>query len=102
VSQGGRVTTDAAPWLPSAVRAQNILADIALVYWPIEAVRRGFDGTAAEVTGEGQRRTVAMNGRDLISISYGEAEGGRWPSAARYSNAGFGYELTLRSSVMAP
>jgi hypothetical protein len=99
VSQGGRVTTEAAPWLPVALRAENILADIALVYWPDEAVRRGFDGTAAAVTSEGRRRTIAVGGQNVISISYGGADDGRWPSTARYANAAFGYELTLRSAA---
>jgi hypothetical protein len=102
VSQGGRITTDAASWVPSALRAQNILADIALIYWPDAAVRRGFDGTAAAVKIEGQRRTITIEGQDIISVNYGAAENGHWPSMARYSNKGFGYELVLRSSVMSP
>jgi hypothetical protein len=102
VWQGGRITTDAASWLPTALRAQNILADIALVYWPDAAVRRGFDETAVTVSREGQRRAIAVEGKDVISISYGPVEDGRWPSMARYSNKGFGYELVLRSAVMSP
>lgn len=100
VSQDGHVTAEAAPWLPAGLRADNILADIALVYWPDAAVRRGFAGTAAAVTSEARRRSVTVDGQDVISITYDGADGQRWPSRARYRNAGFGYELTLRSSVV--
>jgi hypothetical protein len=99
-SQGDRITTDAAPWLPSAIRAQNILADIALIYWPLDAVRRGFEGTSASIMGEGRRRIITVDEREIISIEYGPADGQRWPSSAIYRNKGFGYELTLRSAVV--
>lgn len=100
VSTGEEVTTDAAPWLPKGLRAENILADIALVYWPVDAIRRGFLGTRAIVTINAQKRTVTLDDREIVSVQYGPGDGRAWPSSAIYRNHAFGYELVLRSAVV--
>ena len=101
-STGARVTVDAAPWLPDALRAENILADIAIVYWPEDAVRRGFSETKAVVAADARHRTVMLEDREVIRVDYDPPEGQAWPRSVRYRNHAFGYELILRSAVVSP
>ena len=100
VSTGEEVTTDAAPWLPKGLRAENILADIALVYWPADAIRRGFLGTRAIVAVNAHKRTITLDDREIVSVEYEPQDGQAWPSSASYRNHAFGYELVLRSAVV--
>ncbi len=95
------ITVDAAPWLPSGLRAENILADVAIVYWPEEAVRRGLSRTAATLHADGHERTITANGRDIVRVEYERRQGNTWAGAARYQNVAFGYELDLQSTVTA-
>lgn len=100
VSTGDEITTDAAPWLPRELKAENILADIAVVYWPAEAVRHGLRETKAVVSAQGQYRTITINDREVIRVDYDEPAGQTWPSSARYRNHAFGYELVLQSAAV--
>jgi hypothetical protein len=93
------ITVDAAPWLPAGLRSENILADIAIMYWPEAAVRRGLAGTAASLRADAQGRSITANGREIIHIEYGPQQGEGWAGFARFRNIALGYELELQSAV---
>ncbi len=95
------ITVDAAPWLPAGLRAENILADVAIVYWPEEAVRRGLSRTSATLRADGHERTISANGPEIVRVEYEPGRGDAWAGAARYRNVAFGYELDLQSAVTA-
>ncbi len=95
------VTVDAAPWLPSGLRAENILADVAIVYWPAEAVRRGLSRTTATLHADAHGRTITEDGREIVRVEYERRQESAWTGAARYQNVAFGYELELQSAVTA-
>lgn len=95
------ITVDAAPWLPSGLRPENILADVAIVYWPEEAVRRGLSRTSATLRADRHERTITVDGRDVVQVEYEARQGDAWAGAARYRNVAFGYELDLQSAVTA-
>lgn len=93
------IAVDAAPWLPAGLKAENILADIAIMYWPEEAVRRGLTRSAATLHVDPHERSITANGREVIHVDYGAQQGESWAGSARYRNLAFGYELELQSAV---
>ena len=48
------IHTEVAPIVPAVLRPGNILADLAIVYWPASAIRRGLAGTSASLYDERQ------------------------------------------------
>jgi hypothetical protein len=96
VWEGDRIGFDPAPWLPDTLKPDNILADIAIVYWPEEAVRRGLAGSEAVRTDQ-HERSISMRGNDIITVTYDNPNGEAWAGSATYRNIAFGYELNLRS-----
>jgi Protein of unknown function (DUF3261) len=97
VWNGEYVSFSAASWLPDALKPENILADIAIVYWPEEAVRRGLAESNAVLRADQRQRSISVRGKDIIHVDYGTPNGEVWVASARYHNIAFGYELDLRS-----
>jgi hypothetical protein len=91
------VTVDAAPGLPDGLRPANILADIAIVYWPEAAIRRGLAQSSAILQASARERSITLNGAELIRVDYDGVQNGVWPPSAHYMNIALGYELDLRS-----
>lgn len=88
----GRVVVDKAPWVPDGLRPENILADIVLLYWPDPVLSEAVKG--ADIQSDGTSRRIG----DSIQISW---EGDPWRGRARLVNASFGYELDVRSVLVA-
>lgn len=98
VWDGDYVSFDSAPWLPDTLKAENILSDITIVYWPEEAVSRGLAGSGAILHIDERERSISMRGTDIITVTYGHPNGEEaWASSAKYRNIALGYELDLRS-----
>jgi hypothetical protein len=93
---------DRASWLPQRLRPENILADVAIVYWPEDAVRRGLARTNAVLRSDPGGRSIIADGREIVRVDYGQGPGDAWAGAAHYRNDAFGYELDLRSAVDGP
>jgi hypothetical protein len=96
-STASGMTTEAEPWVPAGLRVANILADMAIVYWPEKSVRRGLDPAKATLDATPQSRTITADGREIIRVEYGPSERTGWAMSARYVNIAYGYELDLRS-----
>lgn len=97
--QGRTLAVDSAAWLPQAVRAENVLADLILLYWPGEAVRRGLAGSGATLDDGDGRRVVRRDGTAVVVIDGAPAP---WTGTARLANLAWGYELEIRSVAVAP
>jgi hypothetical protein len=97
----GAIHAEVAPIVPASLRPGNILADLAIVYWPAPAVRRGLAGTSATLYEDQSERTITENGRELIHVSYDSPHENAWTKAAHLRNIAYGYELDLRSTVAA-
>ena len=95
------IHTEVAPIVPAVLRPGNILADLAIVYWPAAAVRRGLAGTSATLYDDESTRTITDNGREVIHVTYDSPHENTWTKAAHLRNIAFGYELDLQSSVTA-
>ncbi len=66
---GRQLQESRAPGWPDAVRAERILGDLQLMYWPLDAIRTALpagwtvDGTAAE-------RTLRWQGQPVAEVRY--------------------------------
>ena len=93
------LTYEAADWVPRELRAENILVDLALVYWPEQAIRAGLEGSAATLIARGNERSIVAGGREIVHVDYeASAVPDPWAGKSRLRNEAFGYALELRSA----
>jgi hypothetical protein len=97
---GDVVAFEREPWFPADLEAANILADIAIIYWPEEAVRQGLSGTRAVVETTAAERRITLDGEEIVHVAYDAGSQHPWDGPVHYRNAAFGYELALRSVVL--
>lgn len=91
--RAGTVESERAAWLPDALRPENILADIILLYWPEAILRQALSG--APVTQDGDTRRIG----DAVTVSW---RGDPWNGQARLVNRSWGYDLDVKSVSVAP
>jgi hypothetical protein len=101
-SSDAGTSAEAAPELPRALNPQNILADIAIVYWPAAAVRRGLAGSQAALQDDRAVRSITIEGREIVHIAYATDRIAAWNGLTRYRNIALGYELDIQSKAAAP
>lgn len=90
-----------APEFPDFIRPENVLADLAVIYWPADSLRRRLVGTGAVLRTEERRRSLLVGGREVIRVDYESAQEIAFAGVARYWNFDLGYELHLRSAAIA-
>ncbi|HLI78666.1 MAG TPA: DUF3261 domain-containing protein [Candidatus Binataceae bacterium] len=93
------IHSEVAPMVPSVLRPANILADIAIVYWPAPALRRALAGTNASLSDDQNERAIIVDGREVVHVSYSAPHENSWTKFARLRNIAYGYELDLQSTV---
>jgi len=98
------IRSEVAPMVPAVLRPANILADIAIVYWPTPAVRRGLIGTSASLNeypghDDSRERVISVDGREVVHVTYDAPHENSWTKFARLRNIAYGYELDLQSTV---
>jgi hypothetical protein len=93
------IHAEAAPIVPAVLRAENILADLAIVYWPASAIRRGLAGTSASLYDDQNERKINVDGREVVQVIYESPHELSWAKLAHLQNVAYGYELDLQSTV---
>ncbi len=93
------IHTEVSPIVPAVLRPGNILADIAIVYWPASAVRRGLAGTSASLYDDNSERTISVDGREVVHVIYNSPHENTWTKVAHLRNIAYGYALDLQSTV---
>jgi hypothetical protein len=93
------IHTEKSPIVPAALRSGNILADLAIVYWPTPALRRGFAGTSASVYNDEEERIISVDGREIVHVTYESPHEKSWTKVAHLHNVAYGYDLDLQSTV---
>jgi hypothetical protein len=88
------------PAMPSELRPANMLADIALIYWPADALRPVLAPAGATLTETAASRSISFGGREVIHIDYETGIG--WTGHTAYRNLAFGYSLDIRSVEVPP
>jgi len=92
---GARMDVERAPWLPETLPPENVLADIVLLFWPEEAVRRGLDG--GELAVSPTSRSIRRGSEEVIAITY---DGDPWTGTARLANRPRNYTIEVRSQAL--
>lgn len=93
------IHTEAAPIVPSVLHPENILADLAIVYWPASAVRHRLVGTSASLYDDQRERKIEVDGREVVNVIYESPHEHSWAKRANLHNIPYGYELDLQSTV---
>lgn len=93
------IHTESSPIVPIALHAENILADLTIVYWPASAVRHRLEGTSASLSDDPSERKINLDGREVVQVTYETPHEHSWARRARLHNIAFGYELDLQSTV---
>ncbi len=90
------LSVQTADWLPKTLDARRMLADIVMVYWPLDVVRDALPGTISirETMGERVLR-INSNGRFYARIERPIRD--VWQGVANLRNERFGYAITIRS-----
>ena len=79
--------------LPSQVKAEDVLEDIQLTLWPVEAVAAALP-PAWQVAEQGKVRTLTLAGEPVMRIVYsGEP---RWSGTVVLDNLRYHYKLTIQ------
>lgn len=85
--------------LPAEVRGADILTDLQLSLWPVDAVRAALP-PGWTLTDEDYRRVLAHDGRDVEVIAYDGPI--RWESRITLRNLQYEYQLVIHSALAAP
>jgi len=86
---------------PAAMRPENILADLVILYWPEAVVRRAV--APATLESEPGWRAVSAGGHVIARADYQPARPGEpWSGRLRYENLAWGYVLDIESVEVAP
>jgi hypothetical protein len=80
--------------LPPQVRSEDVLEDIQLTYWPVEAIRPALP-EGWRIEDEGQRRTLWSGETQVMVIDYSGQP--RWNGKIQLQNLRYGYRLTIQS-----
>ena len=96
---GAGVAAEPAPWLPAQVSAANMLADIALLYWPEALLRPALAAAGARLEIAPRQRSVFAGGQEVVRIEYAQPG---WGGRALLRNLAFGYSLNVQSVLLAP
>jgi Protein of unknown function (DUF3261) len=93
------IHTEAAPIVPTMLHAENILADLTIVYWPGSAIQRRLVGTSASLYDDQSERKINVDGREVVTVRYESPHEHTWAKRAHLHNIAYGYELDLQSTV---
>jgi hypothetical protein len=96
--QGDALSCEAASWLPTAIKPGNVLADIALLYWPQKAVQAALAGSSAIVVTTAAARSVTVGSTEILHVDYDDAGASVWNGTVHLRNLAFGYQLDIQSA----
>ncbi len=88
---------ETAPWLPPALRPGSMLADIVVLYWPEAVVRRALAPAGGTLSADAHRRSVRIDGKEVLHAERSWADGAPWTGTLRYANLAWGYEIEVQS-----
>ncbi len=90
------LSVQTADWLPATLDARRMLADIVMVYWPLDVVRDALPGNMSirETMGERMLR-MDDSGRAYARIERPIRD--VWQGVANLRNERFGYAITIRA-----
>ena len=96
------ISFEKAPWVPDQLRAENILADIVLLYWPDAAVRKSLTASNGKLATHGTTRTISLNGTPVWQATYPAKNQNKWVGDITYRNLVWGYNFDVQSAEVTP
>ncbi len=84
--------SEKASWLPDALKAEHILDDLMLAYWPIEALNR----PSYDIVEGRYKRWITRNGEPWVTITK-LTEGDRWQGRLVIENHHRSYRIEIQS-----
>lgn len=92
-----------APWMPSAVRPENMVADIVFLYWPEDVVHRMLDQAGGELVSGPHSRLILFGGKAVLRADYESVqENNPWTGRLHFSDLAAGYSLDIQSVETQP
>lgn len=86
------------PLVPARLRGEDVLEDLQLTLWPLEAIRNALPN-GWTIEDNGQRRTLRLDDQPVLTVDYsGEP---RWHGRIVLTNLRYGYRLTIDSVASA-
>lgn len=92
---GREITEWRHPMLPSQVKAADVLEDLQLTLWPVEAIAKALPA-GWKIEEQGLRRTLRRDGEVVATIDYSGTP--RWQGKAVLDNVRYKYRLTVVSA----
>lgn len=84
--------------LPAQVRGEDVLQDLQLTLWPIEAIRAALP-VGWQVEDKGLQRRLSLDNVPVMVIQYSALP--RWSGNIELSNLRYGYRLSIQSATPA-
>lgn len=99
----GDIQTEKAAWVPEDLRPENMLADIVMLYWPGDVVRRALLASGGTMSVDSQTRSIRAHGAESIHIEFQpSASNDPWNGRVGYRNLPWNYALDIQSRVIGP
>ncbi|HEY1723648.1 MAG TPA: DUF3261 domain-containing protein [Magnetospirillaceae bacterium] len=91
-----KLSVETASTLPSQLHPENMLADIVILCWPEDSLRRALAGSTGVLTVTPNRRSITVDGKEVIRADYQTTD--PWNGSMIYRNIAWGYELDVQSA----
>lgn len=82
------------PRFPSELRVEDVLEDLQLTLWPVEAIRQALP-PGWQIEENGLRRVLSLDNAPVMTIEYSGAP--RWSGKIVLANLRYRYRLTIDS-----
>lgn len=92
---GNAISSWRHPMLPPQVRAEDVLEDLQLSLWPVDAIARALPA-GWRLEEQGLHRTLYREGEVVATIAYSGTP--RWSGTAVLDNKRYQYKLTILSA----
>jgi len=83
------------PMLPAQVRGADVLEDLQLTLWPVDAIARALP-PGWQIEEQGLKRVLRRGGDTVATITYSGTP--RWQGTAVLDNLRYHYKLTIESA----
>jgi hypothetical protein len=83
------------PMLPAQVRGADVLEDLQLTLWPLDAIAPALP-SGWRIADSGLRRTIYRDGAVVATIDYSAAP--RWSGTVVLNNLRYDYRLTIQTA----
>jgi hypothetical protein len=91
---GQTLTSWRHPMLPAQVRGEDVLEDLQLTLWPVDAIRDALPA-GWRIEEDGLKRTIFSGDIPVTVIQYGGSP--RWSGKVELTNLRYGYRLIIES-----